>query len=394
MLSRIEGLFSEEKSFDLNNYGYNLVVDAWARSRNPGREMKARAVIDRMVKLAAETGNKTLLPDKLTYTCLINAIIADRQKGFEDRCAEILSMMVTGNDRIKADQIAYNSVVKAYSLARKPEKAEMTFRRMEDAGISPNFWCYNNVLNAYAKSQSKDSAQKTIEILEKMEASGIEPPPISYAICIDALGRSEDTIRVRRAEELVERSIRKSKSSKHQSQETVVPIFNALQSVYIRSDEPNKVQKTLGVIKLMEENGLTPDIVSYNSVLSACSRLPPNIDEKLRRNAIEIAAKVVEFLRSDASLSPDSQSYNSLLWVCNDISDEIEKRQTIQAVFQMCCKDGLLSRHFLGTLKQVAGHQFFQLVGRERGHVDISELDPSWSRNANSGQVSRNKYKK
>lgn len=358
------------------------VVDAWARSRKPGREMKARAVIDRMEKLASETGNKSILPDKLTYTCLINAITGDRQRGYEDRCAEILSMMEAGNDRIKPDLITYNAVVKAYAGARRPEEAEKCLRRMEDAGLSPNFLCYNNVLNAYGKSQGQDSAKKALQILESIERCGMEPPAMSYAICIDALGRSEDPRRVRRAEELVERCIQRLNKSQRHSRELSGPIFNALQSVYIRSGDPNKAKKSLGVIKMMEDYGLRPEVSSYNSVLSACSRPPPDTDEKLRRNAIEIAAKVVEFLRSDDSnLKPDSQSYNSLLWVCDGISDENEKRQTIHAVFQMCCNDGLLNRRFLASLKQVARDQFFKLVGRQGGHVNVSDLDPSWSQN-------------
>ena len=39
-------------------------------------------------------------------------------------------------------------------------------------------------------------------------------------------------------------------------------------------------------------------------------------------------------------------------------------------------------QRFIVALKRVAGNQFWSLVGRNGGHVDIASLDPSWSRNA------------
>jgi hypothetical protein len=155
-----------------------------------------------------------------------------------------------------------------------------------------------------------------------------------------------------------------------------------MQSVYIRSNDHQKVQKTLEVIKLMEQNGVKPTLASYKHVLSACSRVPQEASETLKKKAVEIAAIVLEYLRDNDEIRPDSHSYNTVLWVCNLISDEQERRETINAVFQMCCRDGYLSRQFLATLKQIAGSsQFYTMVGHTKGHVDVTLLDPSWSRN-------------
>lgn len=359
------------------------VVDAWARSSKAGRAKRAEAIIKRMHDISAGTGNKSLLPDKLTYTCLMNALITDREQGFEDKCAEILSMMEAGDERLKPDDITYSSMIKAYSYANKPEQAEIVLRRMAKNGVAPALVCYNSVINAYGKSNNPGSAQKAVLILEEMERNGINPDMMSYAICIDALGRSNEAYRVKRAEEMFYRCLRRSKESHHKSNKLSLPIFTALQSVYIRSDDDQKVQKALKVIKLMEENGIKPALTSYKHVLSACSRVPQHASEHLKEKVVEIAARILEFLRNSDDLNPDSQSYNSLIWVCNLVSDPQEKNETIKAVFRMCCQDGFLNRQCLGSLKQVAGsNQFYELVGHKKGHVDVTFLDPFWSRNA------------
>mmetsp|Transcript_12102 Transcript_12102/g.22648 ORF Transcript_12102/g.22648 Transcript_12102/m.22648 type:complete len:897 (+) Transcript_12102:266-2956(+) len=387
VLSRIEELCSEDKSFDLNNYGYNLVIDAWARSSKSGRAKRAEAIIKRMNDISSETGNKSLLPDKHTYTCLMNVLITDREQGFEDKCAEILSMMEAGDERIKPDNVTYSSMIKAYAYANKPEQAEVLLRTMEKQGVSPPQFCYNGVINAYGKNNNPGSARKAILILEQMEKNGVNPDIMSYAICIDALGRSDEANRVQRAEEMFSRCIQRSTESHQKSNKVSLPIFSALQSVYIRSDDHEKVQKTLKVIKVMEENGIKPTLTSYKHVLSACSRVPRHASEQIKQKAVEIAARILEFLRNSNDLNPDSQTYNSLLWVCSLVSDPKEKYETINAVFKMCCQDGFLSRQCLGSLKQVAGNeQFYELVGHKQGHVDVTVLDPSWSRNADNIQ--------
>lgn len=382
VLSRIESLCSEDISFDLNNYGYNLVIDAWARSSKSGRAKRAEAVIKRMNDISAETGNTSILPDKLTYTSLMNAIINDRGQGFEDKCAEILSMMEAGDERLKPDNVTYSSMIKAYSYANRPEQAEKLLRRMEKNGIAPGLVCFNSVINAYGKNNNPGSAQRAVMILEEMENIGINPDIMSYAICIDALGRSDEADRIKRAEEMFNRCIRRSKETQQKSNKLSLPIFTALQSVYIRSDDDQKVQKALRVIKQMEDNGIKPALTSYNHVLSACSRVPQHANDQLKEKVVEIAAKILEFLRNSEDLNPVSHTYNSLFWVCNLVSDPQERRKTVNAVFRMCCQDGFLNRQCLASLKQVAGsRQFYELVGHKTGHVDITVLDPSWSRN-------------
>jgi len=132
--------------------------------------------------------------------------------------------------------------------------------------------------------------------------------------------------------------------------------------------------------------GIKPDIIAYNSVLSACSRIPPHASEKVRNNAVDIAAMVLNHVRQSDDVEPDAYSYSSIFWVCNAIRDREEKSLTIEAIFKTCCKDGLVNKMIIATLRKVAGAQFWTLINREGGaaaggFVDVNDLDRSWSRN-------------
>lgn len=359
-----------------------IVIDAWAKSAFPGRATRAQAVIDRMKKLATQTDNESLLPDALSYTCLLNAIIQDKEAGFVERCEEVVRTMEAGGGRAKPDVVSYNSIIKAYTLARTPEKAEAVLAKMEGRGISPNRICYNNVMNAYCKSGSMESLEKALSILERMENSSAAATPdvVSYVICLDAVGKSRLKTRVQVAENLVERCLEFARNNSQLSKTKT--IFHTLQLVYSRSDDLDKHKKALGVIKMMEDNGLRPELPHYNLVLSACSRLPLDAKEHIKDSAINMAASVLNVLQSSKTMRLDSAVYCNFFWVCNLITSDKEKSQTIEALFQKCCADGLLDKLCIVALKRVAGNQFWSLVGRNGGHVDIASLDPSWSRNA------------
>ena len=357
-----------------------VVMDAWAKSRKPGRASRAEAVLNRMNDLAILTGNKLLLPDKFSYTCLLNAIINDKKNGFIEKCEEIIQTMEAGDHRIKPDVFAYNYLIKVYSSAQMPEKAEDVISRIENAGLEPSNVCYNNLMSAYAKSRTPGSAEHVTRIFEKMETkSSLTPDIKSYVMCLDALARCQRASREQTAEALANRYIQFAK--RNQLLASSAPIFHSLQTVYVHSDSFDKAKKSLGVIKLMEENGIQPGVRAYNGVIRACSHLPLNAELETKKVAVEMAARVLHVLQSGIDLSPDSSSYNDLVSVCKLITDPEEKHQTVHAIFKKCCDDGLLNRNILATLKHVAGRQFWALVGKNRGHVDVTSLDPSWSRN-------------
>jgi len=402
VLNRIEALIladdsgssstSNQGKIQINNYGYNSIMDAWARSNSRGRAKRVEAVFERMQRFYEQTGNDALLPDKFTYACLMNAIIKDKEEGFAERCADILAEM-EASDRpsMQPDSITYGTVIRAFRTTQNIGKAEAIIKRMEtdDSIIDPDAKCYGEMIDCYNQHGGHaNSALSILERCEKMYESGDitkKPKAKMYCICINIVGRSRDPNKAKSAESIFQRCLSNMDTSNASSKRYYFPIFNSLIGVYSRSNIENKVQKALGVIEKMEELGFEPTVTTYNGILSTCSRLPPSAAEKTKRFATTVAVKTMRFLQQHQHLQPDSESYNQMLFVCGTIKDSEEKSVAIEAVTKSCCNDGYLSRQIISSLGQMSGASFWSLLGvkrQEKRFIDINSLDPAWSRNA------------
>lgn len=73
VLDRLEDLHLNDTDCKLNNYGYNLVMNAWARSGDKMAFKKAQNIMERMHNVYNDTRNEAIRPDKISYTALMNA---------------------------------------------------------------------------------------------------------------------------------------------------------------------------------------------------------------------------------------------------------------------------------------------------------------------------------
>ncbi len=377
-------------------------------------------------------GNDALLPDKITYTSLISAIVKDQEEGFADQCADLLAEMQAGSERMKPDIITYASVIHAYGIALRCDEAEALVQKMEDDDELPDpsrkRGIYEHLINAYlAKlrdSQRKRSTQrigsnrifvgdevelvdKALKVLRKMENlyrqgnEAMKPTARTYSLCLQALGESSDPNCIERAEDLFERCITHCPPSSSSASSTTsgrhknyrhpfVDAANNLASIYVKRNIENKVNKVLAVFRQMKDLGVQPTIRTYNALLGACAKLPVNSSEESKAYAIHVAVTTLKYMQDsdDPSLSPDSLSYNHVLHACNrNIDDGEERRVAMEAVFRRCCTDGCVNKIILATLNKISGDHLWSILGmdgRKGGsrYIDIQDLDPSWIRNA------------
>lgn len=294
---------------------------------------------------------------------------------------------------MKTDTIAYATVIKALGRAGKPERAEDIIKRMEelytagDKDINPNISCYNSLINAYAKSNRKDSSKMAEDVLRRIDEANknkdihLLPNIVTYTSCLDALARSGDVDRVKRAEALFER-ITENKPSNN-----AIAIWNVLLTVYAKSTMRNKAVKGLEVIQRMKDSGIKPEVVTYNILLSACSTTLAT-SEISSKKALEIAVEAFRILRSDDNLTPDSTTYCTLFWVCHHlIKDPEERIKTIQSTFEMCRQNGKVNQKVIYALRMTTPDAlFYELLDKqeEHGYVSMSDLPHEWCRNSNT----------
>ena len=88
-----------------------------------------------------------------------------------DRAEAILARMIENGH--KPDRITFNSIIKAWSSAREPHKAEQYLKKMEaeyeagDKNISPDARAYASCINAWANSCHKQSGDRAEQLLHR-----------------------------------------------------------------------------------------------------------------------------------------------------------------------------------------------------------------------------------
>lgn len=160
---------------------FNTVINAVARSRDPGCADRAKHLLDEMGRLFDE-GNEDLLPDALTFGAIINAYANSFEEGASDMAAQLLQHMESlsqfGFDKARPTTFVYNACINAY--AKDPqmscaEKAEQLLTSMEkryddqnDYRIQPDCISYSTVINAHANNANVNSGKRADEILRRM----------------------------------------------------------------------------------------------------------------------------------------------------------------------------------------------------------------------------------
>jgi hypothetical protein len=361
-----------------------------------------------MNEIYSKTGNASVLPDKISYTSFIKATIADRRPGFATQCKSIVKTMEEGyskgNKKLKPDSFVYGNLLNAISIEGYPEDCEKLIDEMEmqaaagDTEIYPNIVCYNTVMNAYGKRRRGDRAIQAERILRKIYDSRnagnikLKVNAASYAICIDALARSNDNDKVPKAEALITELLELYERNQEDSVAPTTNVWCALMLVYAESNLEDKAEKVLIAISRMEKLGYRADNVTYNLLLKACSKTSSD-NQQTRQRVLDISKGAFELLQRNKALKPDTFSYNSLLWICDKmIQDPEEKRATIKGLFKKCCNDGEVSITLIKTLKKLTSPALFiELINGDKRSteriVNMKDLPTEWTRNTRHNKV-------
>eukprot|EP00978_Attheya_sp_CCMP212_P049070 scaffold612007_cov130-Attheya_sp.AAC.1 len=301
----------------LSAYGYNVVMAAYARSKDDRAVEHIQRIIHDMEELSqgseSSGGNPQIAPDRISYTTLMRAHISLGKAGFADRVESILRDLrqQESNPLAKPDERMYSVVLDAWDRSGDPNahtRAEALVLQMNDdfvAGnklVQPTVVCMNSLLNTYPKINQTGAAETAELLLSWMEdesRSGknkmMKPDTISYSTCIETWANSSASDKFDRAESLMERMIQQC-TEDSQSGETVpvkpdVATWNGLLSVLVSSNVPRGPRKGQLILERMHKMGIVPNQISYASLLRMCSH--PHYSrgsEEDRKEALEIGA--------------------------------------------------------------------------------------------------------
>ncbi len=310
----------------------NLAIKAWYNANVKGSADRAQKLLKRLTEVTTAESTKRqkdsqLLahrhqPDLYSYAyCYAawyrEAVFAEKNVGNSKassaamRKAESVlesmkdALMVSKNDN-RLDMVEdMNSLLVIWSNdVNLPDLAEKFLRFVDkESSESGDQWIntrsYNLVINAWAKSQRRDSFTRAHALLHQMEASTrVEPDLLSYSGVISSIAKSKRSNDAKKAEVVLRELDRYN----------VAPdnvIYNQVINIHSKSvarGAAERCEKLLDVMHGLAKDGndkVAPDVRTYNLVLSAYA------NEKGPKEAEE----VLQRLESHKSIHPNSISY-------------------------------------------------------------------------------------
>ena len=182
-------------------YSYNMLLDAWAKSDEAGRGRRAEDILQAL-QTEYDQGRCDFSPDARTYSAAICAIVRSNEMDSIQRAEALL--LEAQSKGIVPDEYLHSSLLDAYASSTKrgsAEKAEELLGKLEADGVAYAI-AYNTVLKAWKGSESEDAAPRAEAILKRMEQRGFADT-ISYCTVIAAYANKGDKSSAVRAEEIL-----------------------------------------------------------------------------------------------------------------------------------------------------------------------------------------------
>jgi len=317
---------------------YNTLMLAWAKSKNPLAILGAEKILRAM--LTESDTESVVRPDSVTFAIILN--IYARQSGEEAIIkAETLVNSMSGL-QVKKNNSVYSALQDVYVRSGRkdaPEKTMTVLQEMLSAHSEghvrsrPKIVNYNNVLCAYSRTPSQNSALRAVEMVNRIEAPAeeggydIDPDRLTYFFAILTCSRCPNsTFGANIAEPLLERMEIRSKAEAKRREELSIAAhpfisldiecFNVVLTALSKSRDRNAVDRIFKIISRMEEYAdrgqeyLRPNTRSLNTALNALSYRKT---KDAAKRAEQTLKRMFELSAEGASSKPDAFSYTAIL---------------------------------------------------------------------------------
>jgi pentatricopeptide repeat protein len=326
-----------------NLVSFTTCIAAWARCKDENAPEKAERLLDTLIELYKESGDKDFEPTVEAGNAVITAWARAYRLDSTERA--ILTFEKLKNFA-EPDQITYNAVLSAYSKAGMGRKATEMLEWMEEISetddgrkLQPDIISYNSVLAALAKDPeagSNERAEALLERMERLSKSGktyARPNKISFTTVIDAWSRWEIEGQALKAYALVTKMIKKYEAGDH---------------------------------------SMKPDVFVFSVLMKACGRTRGVLKDK--HNALSMAFDAMKVLETTEFGPPNHIAFLTLMRAVKQLlRHEPERAKILASVFERCAKGGYVANQVIAEAQE----------SRELEFV-IKQLHPNWIRNVPS----------
>jgi pentatricopeptide repeat protein len=229
-------------------------------------------------------------------------------------------------------------------------QAQVLLDRIEcDLELVSRMQCYDWVLEAWSKSASVGSAENAQVIFDKMKVlnetlggSDILDSE-AYSNAILAWSKSNVPGSSRRGHQLLMELIEKYESGSLKEGEPPLIAFNGVITAFGREGRPDEAEQVLNLIQRIRPTckTLTPDAVSYNSVIHAYLRSPLPSDQSLGK-VLNLVRYMEDNSVEQPAISPNSFTYATVLkcWVRSGRDDSAEHADALLQKIDRAWKRG------------------------------------------------------
>ena len=351
---------------------YNMVIAAWAKSRDKMAPQRAEQVLSRMWKLHSTPDLRFIKPDKTSYNYLlqcwrnsghsaeqvekvfrrmlkkydagdsdmapsvVSALIVMNCYSMEGNVKKVRSLLdeltdedpVRGRALVKAGASLYNALLIALTHSRDKAtaavQAEATMAKMMelvekgDHDAQPNAVSYNSLISCLANSRAKGAAERAEtylrEIIEKSKEWGtvdLTANKINYVMVMKAYGYEGNA---QKAESLLYELYDYYLSTGNLKPD--VTNFNLVLNAWSKSSSPGAPERCEAILNRMRELDdlgqlpVRPDTISYNTVINSWTR-SKRVDstDQVERLLQEMKDR---YTSGDSYVKPTFRTYNSI----------------------------------------------------------------------------------
>ena len=366
-----------------NERTFNAAILAWAKSGRPDSGQKAQDLLEAIEGMTKDNGQKTsqraateamVQPDIFGYNIVLDGWRLGSSIESAMGAEKLLRSMERKERFAVPDRTSYNTVIDAFCKAGRTQqrqqhhqgrrqmetndiifaqRAEDLLYQMDAAGVPPDTWSFNTVLNAWARSglgqKAADHATALLMTMEQLHQQDdtkystnegiVHPDARSYSAVIDAIARSGATDAPGRAAAILSRM----------EDNGILPnayTLNGILNCWAKNSRDNvfAAQKADEILRRMEESDgdrksyPKPDLVSYCivTVAFAWNRSDANKAAKAR----DVLDRMLKYVRSHGlqeerhAREKLQSAYNSVLSACAHMhrssnADDVERAREI-----------------------------------------------------------------
>jgi len=337
LLFRLE----KEETITLTLQNYANCMNAWAKcdSSQDNAGLRAEKILNRMDERARNDKRLDLVPNRMVINTCIGAYArgSSYQRHLAAEDAERLLTRLekcyidTGLPDMRPSDRSYSKVIDAWAGASDPSRAMAVLKRMEEQYVSgnidakPNTLCYTSVLDGLAKSgggrKHAEEAEKIIRHMLSMYKRGmkeLKPDRIQFGPVIDAWAKSGVSDASERARGVLNLML-------EEGIEPDVVTYNIVINAFASGSNDQSVLEAEKILRNLEENPFVrADRFSYNGVLKAYSNNgePERAEELLKRWNTEYKYKRVLDQPDKFSFSTTCQAWSRSH--CKDSGSKVE----------------------------------------------------------------------